>query len=62
VQALSGFTRFKGSVGGSVVKALSSTEELPLILLYLSTVDVGGMHHVAVKCLDMMQNTDSEGS
>ena len=45
-----------------MVKALSSTEELPLILLNLSSVDVGGMHHVAVKCLDMMQNTDSEGS
>jgi hypothetical protein len=25
-------------------------------------VKVGGMYHVAVKCLDMIQNTDSEGS
>jgi uncharacterized integral membrane protein len=45
-----------------VVKSRSSTVELPLILALLSAVDVGGMCRVAVKCLDMAQNTDREGS
>ena len=45
-----------------MVKARSSTAELPLILLVLNSVEVGGMCHVAVKCIDMTQNTDSEGS
>ena len=45
-----------------MVKAYSSTVELPLILDYLSVVEVGGMSHVAVKCIDMTQNTDCEGS
>jgi uncharacterized integral membrane protein len=44
------------------VKACSLTTELPLILSILSIFDVGGMCHVAVKCLDMTQNTDCEGS
>ncbi len=46
----------------SVVKAYSSTVELPLILSFLSTVEVGGMYHVAVKCIDMIQNADSVSS
>ena len=45
-----------------MVKAYSSTVELPLILISLSVVEVGGTCHVAVKCIDMTQNTDSEGS
>nr|AOE11746.1 hypothetical protein [uncultured bacterium] len=45
-----------------MVKADSSTVELPLILETLSTNEVGGMSHVAVKCIDMTQNTDCEGS
>ncbi len=45
-----------------MVKPYSLTVELPLILLLLSIVEVGGMYHVAVKCIDMIQNTDSEGS
>ena len=45
-----------------MVKALSLTEKLPLILMVLSMIEVGGMCHVAVKCLDMTQNTDCEGS
>ncbi len=45
-----------------MVKAPGSTGELPLILSFLSIVEVGGMYHVAVKCLDMIQNTDSVGS
>ncbi len=45
-----------------MVKSYSSTVELPLILSILSIVEVGGMYHVAVKCIDMIQNSDSEGS
>jgi len=45
-----------------VVKSHSSTVKLPLILSFLNSIEVGGMWHVAVKCLDMSQNTDSEGS
>ena len=37
----------------SVVKAGSLTVELPLILVLLSVVEVGGISHVAVKCIDM---------
>ena len=46
----------------SVVKSRSSTAELPLILAYLSTDEVGGIYGVAVKCIDTIKNTDSEGS
>jgi len=35
---------------------------MPLILLDLNTVWVGGIGSVAVKCLDITRNTDSEGS
>ena len=45
-----------------MVKSYSLTVELPLILYVLNSVEVGGICHVAVKCLDMTQNTDSEGS
>ena len=37
----------------SVVKVYSLIVELPLILLVLSVVEVGGMCYVVVKCLDM---------
>jgi len=46
----------------SVVKVCSSTIELPLILYVLSVVEVCGMCSVAVKCIDITQNTDCEGS
>ncbi len=46
----------------SVVKCYSSTIELPLILVILSVNEVGGMCNVAVKCIDITQNTDCEGS
>ncbi len=64
MQALSGFIRFKGCVGDdkSVVKSYSLTVELPLILSFLSIVEVGGMCNVAVKCIDITQNTDCVGS
>jgi hypothetical protein len=45
-----------------VVKYGSSTVEVPLILWNLSTDEVGGIDGVAVKCLDIVKNTDSEGS
>ncbi len=46
----------------SVVKYFSLTGEVQLILEDLSTDEVGGMDGVAVKCLDIVQNTDGEGS
>ena len=46
----------------SVVKYGSLTVEVQLILQDLSTDEVGGMDGVAVKCLEIVQNTDSEGS
>ena len=45
-----------------MVKYQSLTLGLPLILLSLSRIDDGGMRQVAVKCIDMSQNTDSVGS
>ena len=45
-----------------MVKAHRLTMELPLILYVLNSVEVGGMCNVAVKCIDITQNTDSEGS
>ena len=44
-----------------MVKSCSLTVELPLILLVLSEVEVAGMSSVAVKCIDITQNTDCEG-
>ncbi len=46
----------------SVVKYGSLTVEVQLILQDLSTDEVGGVDGVAVKCLDIVKNTDSEGS
>ena len=45
-----------------MVKSCSLTVELSLILVFLNVVEVGGMCHVAVKCIDMTQNTDCVGS
>ena len=45
-----------------MVKSYSSTVELPLILVDLSTDEVGGIYGVAVKCIDTIKNTDSVGS
>jgi hypothetical protein len=39
--------------GKSVVKSLSLTQKLPWILFVLNVVEVSGICHVAVKCLDM---------
>ena len=38
------------------------TGRVALILMDLSGVEVGGIDGVAVKCLDIVKNTDSEGS
>ena len=46
----------------SEVKSYSLTVELPLKLEDLSTLEVGGIYGVAVKCIDTIKNTDSEGS
>ncbi len=46
----------------SAVKFHSSTVELPLILVGLSTDEVGGIDGVAVKCIDTIRNPDCEGS
>ncbi len=40
----------------------SLTVEVQLILQDLSTDEAGGIDGVAVKCLDIVKNTDSEGS
>jgi hypothetical protein len=45
-----------------VVKSPGSTGAVPLILGNLSTDEVGGIDGVAVKCIDIVKNTDSEGS
>ncbi len=37
----------------SELKSRSLTSELALILVILNIVEVGGIRHVAVKCLDM---------
>ena len=46
----------------SAVKVCSLTVKMPLKLLDLSVNEVGGMRGVAVKCLDITQNIDCEGS
>ncbi len=49
-------------VTSSVVKVGGSTVKLQLILEACSTVEVGGISGVAVKCLDITKNSDCEGS
>ena len=44
-----------------MVKVCGLTVELPLILQILSMFEVFGMCGVAVKCIDITQNTDCEG-
>ena len=45
-----------------MVKSNSSTVDVPMILTGLSTDEVGGIDSVAVKCIDIVKNTDSAGS
>ncbi len=46
----------------SAVNGCGSTIKLPLKLEDLSVLEVGGMRGVAVKCIDITQNSDGEGS
>ena len=46
----------------SAVKTRGPTTDVPSILGSLSLDEVCGMSGVAVKCLDITQNTDCEGS
>ncbi len=46
----------------SAVKVCGSNIKLPLKLVDLSIVEVGGMRGVAVKCIDITQNSDCEDS
>ena len=46
----------------SEVKDGSLTVAVPLILKNLNWVEECGMRQVAVKCIDMSQNPDCEGS
>ena len=43
------------------MKDRGSTPGLPMILLGWDTVEAGGMCGVAVKCIDIAQNTDCGG-
>ena len=45
-----------------MVKSYSSTVELPLILVNLRLAEVSGIYDVAVKCIDIIRNTNSVGS
>ena len=44
------------------MKFTGLTRAVPLILFRWNTVAVGGMCNVAVKCIDITQNPDCEGS
>ncbi len=44
-----------------MVKYSRSMVEVPLILKSLRQVEAAGMDGVAVKCIDIIQNTDCEG-
>ncbi len=46
----------------SAVKVWGSTIKLRLKLVDLSIFEVGGMRGVAVKCIEITQNSDCEGS
>ncbi len=46
----------------SAVKGWGSTIKLPLKLVNVSIGEVGGMRGVAVKCIDITQNSNCEGS
>ena len=45
-----------------MVKVRGSTMESPLKPRGLSMIEVGGTRGVAVKCIDITQNPDCEGS
>ncbi len=43
------------------VKSMGSTHELISKLVVLSGAEVGGIHGVAVECVDIGRNTSGEG-
>ena len=45
-----------------MVKGGSLTVSVPLILVFLSKVEVNGIDSVAVKCIDIVKNSNCEGS
>ncbi len=45
-----------------MVKVYGSTVKVPLILVVLSTVEVGRIYGVAVKCIDTIKNTDTKAA
>ena len=45
-----------------MLKYGGSTSGPALILIGLSLLEAGGIYGVAVKCIDTIKNTDSEGS
>ncbi len=51
----------RGRLFKSAVKDSGSTGAVPLILDSLSVGGVHGIDGVAVKCIDTIRNTDSEG-
>ncbi len=46
----------------SVVTVGGSSVKFQLMLASWSTVEVGGLRGVAVKCIDLTKNSDCEGS
>ena len=46
----------------SKLKCCSLTVALAWILFNLSIVEVGGIYDVAVKCIDIIKNSNCEGS
>jgi hypothetical protein len=63
-QALSGIIGRKGCVGGYVSLALNLPAQPGTCVgngMTLRTAGVSGTHGVAVKCVDIMGNTESEG-
>ncbi len=46
----------------SAVKVCGSTIKLAMKMVNLSIFEVGGMRGVAVKCIDITQNSNCEGS
>ncbi len=64
-QALAGIIGRKGSAGGIaslVLNPIGSTERLHWILLFLRQGEVSGTRRGAVKCVDIRENTNCEGS
>ena len=45
-----------------MVKDDRSTIAVPWILPFLNLVEAGGIDRVAVKCIDMVKNSNCEGS